>query len=72
MVCEFTKDLAENLFLPDVEAIYFEGHEDLVAKVQYFLQNDDVRDAVGSAGRARLLRDGHGVEGRVGQVLAKI
>ena len=71
MVSEYTDDLAQNLFTPDEEAVYFKTSEELVAKVQHLLANPDVCVRIGAAGRARLLADGHEVTDRARQVLAQ-
>lgn len=71
MVSEYTDDLAQNLFKPDEEAVYFRNAEELVAKVQHLLANTDVCARIGAAGRARLLADGHEVTDRARQVLAE-
>jgi len=71
MVSEYTDDLAENLFKPDEEAVYFKTPEDLVAKVQHLLANPELCARIGAAGRARLLADGHEVMDRARQVLAQ-
>ena len=71
MVSEYTDDLAQNLFTPDEEAVYFKTSEELVTKVQHLLANPDVCVRIGAAGRARLLADGHEVTDRARQVLAQ-
>lgn len=69
MVAEYTDDLAENLFAEGVEAVYFRTPAELVAKVQALLLKPKELKAIGEAGRARLLKDGHEVHDRAREIL---
>lgn len=53
---EYLEDI-EEFFVPGKEIVCFEGHHDLVEKVQYYLTHDEEREAIRQAGRERALRD---------------
>jgi spore maturation protein CgeB len=68
MVSEYTKDMA-GMFAADEEAVYFRTPAELLAKVKGLLAEPKRLAAIGKAGRARLLKDGHEVTDRARQVL---
>jgi len=53
------------------ELAVFDGPEDLVEKVRYYLGHDAEREAVARAGQERTLRD-HALESRVAEILGHI
>lgn len=59
------------LFSEDVEAVYFEGAGDLAAKIDYYLNHDDSRQAVAEAGRQRCLNSGYDHASRLSELFAK-
>jgi len=71
LLSEYTDDLA-GLFTPDKEAVYFRDKNELIAKIEHYLDNDAARNAVARAGYARVRADGHDVVSRMRQVLAWI
>jgi glycosyltransferase involved in cell wall biosynthesis len=66
-----TTDL-QNMFREDVEAVYFSTPEELVVKARWLLADDERRQAIARAGRARLLRDGHSVDDRAAEWLGVV
>ncbi len=60
------------LFEEGKEAAYFSSPEELVEKVQYYLNHDAERCRIAEAGRRRCLRDGHDVKSRMGAMLAAV
>lgn len=68
MLAERTDDLME-MFREGEEADFFSSAEELAAKVAYYMGNPQQRDKVASAGRARVVADGHEVVSRMRQVL---
>lgn len=68
MLSEYTQDL-DSLFKQGVEADYFCSKEELLDKVKYYLDHDDARKKVASAGNERLLKDGHEVADRVKEII---
>lgn len=68
MVSEFSPDVA-SMFKPNEEAVFFHTPADLLAQVRALLANPERLKAIGKAGRARLLKDGHEVTDRARQVL---
>jgi glycosyltransferase involved in cell wall biosynthesis len=69
LLSEYSEDLAE-MFEEGVEADYFRNSDEMISKIMIYLGDDSLRQRVASAGRARLLRDGHDVDSRVRQLLA--
>lgn len=58
-------------FEEDKEAGFFDGPEELVAKIKYFLPNKELRDRIRMAGHQRALRD-HSLDARAETVLSLI
>lgn len=68
MMSEFTNDLA-SMFTPNDEAVYFSSKRELLSKVKYYLENDDVRLAISEKGYHRVISDGHEVTDRCRKIL---
>jgi spore maturation protein CgeB len=64
MLAERTAEHAE-LFAEGVEAAYFEGPEELIAKTNYYLAHEDERAQIACAARGRCLRDDYSYAGRL-------
>lgn len=71
MASEYTEDLAQNLFKPDEEAIYFQDKEELLVKVQSLLAAPKKLQAMALAGQKRLLASGHEATDRARQVVGE-
>ncbi|HEX2859838.1 MAG TPA: glycosyltransferase [Alphaproteobacteria bacterium] len=69
MLSAYTDDLADNLFKPNKEAVYFTDGDSLLKQLKKLLANKALAKKIGAAGRARLLKDGHEVTDRCRQVL---
>ncbi len=69
LLSEYSEDLAD-LFEEGIEADYFRSPEEMIRKIMIYLGDDSLRQRVASAGRARVLRDGHDVDSRMRQMLA--
>ncbi len=55
----------QGLFAEGVEAAYFEGTEELIAKTKHYLAHEEERARIADAGRARCLRDDYSYAGRL-------
>ena len=71
MAAEYTDDLANNLYAPETEAIYFTNAPELLSKLQTLLANPKKLESIADTGHARLLRDGHEVSDRARQIIAQ-
>ena len=71
MLSEYTPDLA-SLFEEGKEAEFFRSQDELVDKIQYYLQHESEREEIARNGYRRLLADGHDVVSRVRQVFAVV
>lgn len=71
MVSEYTEDMA-TLFEPGKDAMFFHTPAELLKTVQDLLGDPKTLAAVGKAGRARLLRDGHEVTDRAREILVAL
>lgn len=68
MLSQFSEDLS-NLFKPEKEADFFNSKESLLSKVNFYLNNWELREEVALNGYKRLVADSHEVSDRVKIVL---
>ena len=59
-------------FTDGEEAVFFEGVDDLVAKVARWVAADDARARIAAAGRARCLRSGYAYDDRLREILDEL
>lgn len=71
MISQYSDDL-NNLFTDGVEAVYFKTSDELMIKIQYFLENESERLQIAMNGRKRLIYDSHEVSNRVDYIINKI
>lgn len=64
MLAERTEEHQE-LFAEGVEAAYFDGVEELIAKTKHYLAHEEERARIAHAGLARCLRDDYSYAGRL-------
>ncbi len=64
MLSQYTDDLA-NLYVPDVEAVFFNNTEELLEKLGNLLADDHWRESVAVAGYAKVYSAGHDVKNRM-------
>lgn len=69
MLSQYTDDL-DSMFKQGVEAEYFRDKEEMLDKIRYYLNHNDKREKIAQAGYERLLRDGHEVTDRAGEILS--
>lgn len=68
MIAERTDEHKE-LFLEDVEAVYFDNNEELLKKVLYYLSHDDERKAIAESGYNRCINSGYSNENRIKSII---
>ncbi|MBW2663066.1 MAG: glycosyltransferase [Deltaproteobacteria bacterium] len=68
MLSQYTDDL-DSMFKEGAEAEYFRDKEEMIDKIRYYLKHNDKREKIARAGYERLLRDGHEVADRAGEIL---
>lgn len=68
MLSEYTDDL-NSMFEQGIDADYFCSAEELLEKVDFYLQNPEILNKVRESGYKRLHRDGHSALDRVQQIL---
>ncbi len=71
MMAEYSDEHAA-LFEEDKEAVYFRSRTELVEKIRYYLDHDDERNSIASAGRARCLDHDYSQKGRMKFMLGKL
>lgn len=71
MLHERTSEFLE-YFEEDRECACFASADEIVARVRHYLPLAGERQTIASAGRARVLRDGHSVDARAQVVLARV
>ncbi len=58
-------------YLEDIESGFFDGQDELVAKVKYYLSNDAVREKIGVAGHKRAVSD-HSLDERAKVIINQL
>ncbi len=64
MLSEETK-LLTNLFIPDVEAVFFRSNKDLIKKIKFLLRNPTLRKSIAKNGYNKVYKDKHSVIDRM-------
>jgi spore maturation protein CgeB len=59
-------------FADGEEAAFFDGPEELIEKVDYYLTHADERRRIATAGRARCLRSAYSYDDRLAAVLEEL
>ena len=59
-------------FLEDEEAVFFEGYDELYAKILRYLPDETARTRIAAAGCARAARDGYHNDRQVGLILERV
>lgn len=59
----------EDRFREDVEAVFFAGNEDCLAKIRRYLPDEVARQSIAAAGRDRAVRDGYHNDRQVGLII---
>ncbi|MGN6646910.1 MAG: CgeB family protein [Cytophaga sp.] len=62
----------ERLFKENSEAVYFDSKEELVDKINYYLQHETERKKIADAGRERCLASGYSFEDRMKEIVRVI
>jgi spore maturation protein CgeB len=65
MLSQYTDDLV-TMFVPDIEAVFFRNHEELLTKLQTLIAHDQQRADIAEAGYVRVYANGHDVKARMG------
>jgi spore maturation protein CgeB len=71
MLAERTADLL-NMFEENIEACYFSSPEELVEKVNWLMNNKEIRNQIATAGHHRLMRDKHDIVNRANYFMETI
>jgi hypothetical protein len=71
MLSEYTDDLA-SLFEEDKEIVFFRNENDLMQKINYYLDNETERNKIAEASYKRIMKDGHDVISRAKYILSCI
>lgn len=61
-----------DLFQAGVEADFFSSPEEFVEKIQFYLQNEPIRQRIAAAGRLKVIRSGHDIHTRMRQWLQDV
>jgi spore maturation protein CgeB len=71
MLAERTDDLMQ-MFKEDEEACFFSTVDELVNKVNWLLENSEIRERIAKAGQRRVWTDGHDVNSRAQEFITKL
>lgn len=69
MLCQYSDDLA-CLFEDGVDAAFFHSPDDMIDKIVYYTQNNELREQIATSGMNRVIRDRHDVFSRMNYVLS--
>ena len=67
MLCQHSEDLA-SLFEDGVDAVFFHNPEDMMEKIKFYIQHDNLRAKIAASGMSRVIRDKHDVISRMAYV----
>lgn len=70
LISNFQEDFLD-YFVPDEDFVYYESYEDLISKIDYYLEHDDEREAIAQNGYQKV-KENHTYEKRVQEILAVI
>ena len=59
-------------FKEDEEAVFFDTTEDLIAKIGRYLPDEEARNRIAAAGRARAVRDGYHNDHQMGLIVQRV
>ena len=71
MLCQYSDDLA-CLFEDGVDAVFFHNPTDMMVKIDYYSQQDKLREQIAANGMQRVIRDKHDVISRMKYVYSFI
>ena len=71
LLSEFSTDISM-LFKESEEAEYFRNKDELIAKIDFYLKNDDKRLAIKGAGFKKAYQDGHDINSRMQMIISLI
>lgn len=71
MLSTHSNDLA-NLFIPEIEADYFQTKEELLFKIQFYLQNNKIRENIVERAYEKIISNNHEVTERIKIVLDQL
>jgi len=71
MLAERTQEHSD-LFEEGKEAEYFSTNEELVSKIKFYLQNDELRKQIAENGHKKCITGGYGIDERVSIIITKI
>lgn len=70
MMSEYSDDLAE-LFEPDKEACFFRDKDELISKLETYVNDDTKRKEVSFNGYKKVMRSGHDIDSRISSFIDK-
>ena len=59
-------------FKDGAEAVFFEGVDEMIAKVRYYLAHEEERHRIALAGRERCVRSGYSYDERMAEILREL
>lgn len=68
MLCQYSDDMAQ-LFENEVDAVFFHNPADMMNKINYYLENNYIREKIASNGLSRVICDKHDIVSRMKYVL---
>lgn len=71
LLSEYSDDMV-SLYAPGKEADYFKSKEEMIGKVRYYLEDDNLRLQVAAAGMQRVIIDGHDIVSRMAKVIEQV
>lgn len=68
LLCEYSKDIC-SLFRAEREFDFFKSKKQLISKIKYYLENDNIRKNIAKRGKKKIIVDHHDVISRMKIVL---
>ena len=68
LLCEYSKDVC-SLFSAAKEFDFFKSKKQLISKIKYYIENDNIRKNIAKRGKKRVIADRHDVISRMKIIL---
>lgn len=71
MLCQYSDDLAQ-IFNDGVDVVFFYNSDDMLKKIDHYINNDRLREQIAANGRERVVYDKHDINSRIKYVLSHV
>jgi hypothetical protein len=71
LLSEYSDDMA-SLYETGKEADFFKSKQEMIGKIKFYLEDDNLRRQVAAGGQQRVINDGHDIVSRMAKVVAQV